>query len=595
MRIIIGVLLVGGLLLGGLNDLAGFGLCCMFVHGDTESPARAVAKEPAEPRLRQPAALALADDGSCLFVANRRSGSISTVNTVTLRTTAELAVGRSLVDLASSPRGQLLAVDEAARELIVLSRRGSAVHVVHRLPVPPIPVRVQITQEGDRCFVTSLWARQVSEIDLTTVPPHIVRTISLPFAPREELLIADGKLVVADAFGGQLAVLDIGRGKADSVRTLPAHNLRGLALSHDGKELWVTHQALNSRAGATFDDVHWGNLMTNNLRVLRLTEVLSPQADLLPASRVHYLGDVGNAAGDPAGVAVGRDGTVVVALAGVGDVALGKESEAPWRRVTVGRRPTAVVLSSDGRRAFVANQFGDSVSVLDLLNRTVTANVPLGSQPELSASDRGELLFYDARLSHDGWMSCHSCHTDGHTNGLLADTLGDGSLGTPKRVLSLLGARDTAPYAWNGSMANLESQIRKSIVTTLHGAQPSEQQVTDLAAYVRTLPPPTPLARRVDPASVQRGQEVFHNQSCNRCHTPPEYTSKGTYDVGLKDEAGNTRFNPPSLRGISQGGPYFHDNRAATLEEVFTRHRHQLTRELSRHELADLLAFLGSL
>jgi cytochrome c peroxidase len=88
---------------------------------------------------------------------------------------------------------------------------------------------------------------------------------------------------------------------------------------------------------------------------------------------------------------------------------------------------------------------------------------------------------------------------------------------------------------------------------------------------------------------------VFRSQSCDRCHIPPEYTSKGTYDVGVKDEAGNTRYNPPSLRGVSQGGPYFHDNRAATLEEVFTRHRHQLMRELPRQELADLLAFLGSL
>ena len=36
-------------------------------------------------------------------------------------------------------------------------------------------------------------------------------------------------------------------------------------------------------------------------------------------------------------------------------------------------------------------------------------------------------------------MSCHSCHTDGHTSGRLADTLGDDTFGTPKRVLSLLG------------------------------------------------------------------------------------------------------------------------------------------------------------
>jgi YVTN family beta-propeller protein len=313
---------------------------------------------------------------------------------------------------------------------------------------------------------------------------------------------------------------------------------------------------------------------------------------------VHYLGDVGRAAGDPGRIAVGRNGTVVVPLAGVGEVALGREADYGWQRLSVGQGPTAVAISPEGRWAYVANQFADSVSVIDLSNQKVTADLSLGLWPELSPSERGEQLFYDARLSHDGWMSCHSCHTDGHSNGLLADTLGDDSFGAPKRVLSLLGVRDAAPYAWKGTLPDLESQVRKSILTTLHGPKPSDQQVADLAAYLRTLPPPpswTRSAGRADETAIQRGRDVFRSQLCDRCHTPPEYTSKRSYDVGLNDEVGNTRFKPPSLRGISQGGPYFHDNRAATLEEVFTRHRHQLTGELSRQELADLLAFLRNL
>ena len=52
-------------------------------------------------------------------------------------------------------------------------------------------------------------------------------------------------------------------------------------------------------------------------------------------------------------------------------------------------------------------------------------------------------------------MSCHSCHPDGHTNGLLNDNLGDGNFGAPKRVLSLLGVGQTGPWAWNGGVADL--------------------------------------------------------------------------------------------------------------------------------------------
>jgi YVTN family beta-propeller protein len=257
-----------------------------------------------------------------------------------------------------------------------------------------------------------------------------------------------------------------------------------------------------------------------------------------------------------------------------------------------------VAVSQDQRRAYVANTFGDSITVVDLTQRKVVAEVTLGPRPEPGPSEQGELLFYDARLSHDGWLSCHSCHTDGHSNGLLADTLGDGSFGTPKRVLSLRGVKDTGPWAWNGSMPDLESQIRKSIATTMHGLKTSDEQVAALAAFMGTLPPPpsgVQAGDKRDEAAVGRGRELFNQQGCAGCHTPPNYTSRKTYDVGVHDEAGNTHFNPPSLRGIAQGGPFFHDNRAATLEEVFRRFRHQLKKVLTEQEVRDLVVFLRSL
>jgi YVTN family beta-propeller protein len=282
----------------------------------------------------------------------------------------------------------------------------------------------------------------------------------------------------------------------------------------------------------------------------------------------------------------------------VGEAAVGNESGSGWQNVPVGRRPTAVVTSPDGRRAYVANTFDDSVAVIDLKSVKVSATVPLGPQAELKPSDRGELLFHDARLSHEGWMSCQSCHTDGHSNGRLADTLGDGTYGTPKRVPSLLGVKDTAPYSWNGAMPDLASQVQKSVETTMRGKKLSAPQLRDLTAYLETLSPPPARARllgQLDEAAVKRGGEVFGKHGCAICHASPTYTSAKTFDVGLADEAGQKMFNPPSLRGVGQGGPYFHDGRAATLAEVFTRHRHQLKGELNNQDLGDLLELLGSL
>src|SRR5207302_3757394 len=141
---------------------------------------------------------------------------------------------------------------------------------------------------------------------------------------------------------------------------------------------------------------------------------------------------------------------------------------------------------SDDRRAYVANHFSDSVSIVELGDGKLVKEIPLGPTPELQSAERGERLFFDARLAHDGWLSCHSCHSDGHSNGLLNDNLGDGSFGAPKRVLSLLGSGDTGPWAWNGGIGSLKEQIAKSIRTTMHGRKPPDEQVRALAAYLRT-------------------------------------------------------------------------------------------------------------
>ncbi len=162
-----------------------------------------------------------------------------------------------------------------------------------------------------------------------------------------------------------------------------------------------------------------------------------------------------------------------------------------------------------------------------------------------------------------------------------------------------LGLADTAPFAWNGSAATLPEQIRKSLINTMQSNQdPSERVVTALTAYIESLasPPSLDVLRGTrDDAAVRRGTQLFADLKCIRCHAPPTYTSPQTYNVGLQDQQGNDHFNPPSLRGVGQRAPYFHDNRATTLEDVFRSYGHQLDGELNDTQLADLLAFLRSL
>src|SRR5207237_438870 len=202
------------------------------------------------------------------------------------------------------------------------------VQVRGRLPVGMTPVSV-CPLDGTRCSILLLWPRRVVIAEWQP-EPRVVKVVDLPFAPRKQVPVQGGeRLVVADAFGGQLAVVDLRRAALESVRSLPAHNIRGLGQGRDGR-LLLAHQHLSSLAHTTRDDVHWGNLVTNQLRSLRLPAVLGPEADLLEGENVQPLGEVDRGAGDPAGVAVTVDGTVLVTLGGTGEVALRGEKDSQW-------------------------------------------------------------------------------------------------------------------------------------------------------------------------------------------------------------------------------------------------------------------------
>lgn len=547
--------------------------------------------------------LVLVEGGRHLLTANRLSGTVSVIDSDRRIILAEHPIGETLSDLTALPDDRfLLATDDARHQLLLLRRDGQNVRAIARIDVPPYPVSVRATDDGRRCFVSSLWSRRLTIIDVvsassgTDAAPalRVAGSVHLPFAPRLQVWVpAARRLIVTDAFGGYLAVVDPQQPALESVRALPAHNIAGLLLGTDGKSLLVSHQLLNGRARTEANDVHWGIFITNLLRILSIETVLDKQATLLQGGNSVLLGDVGKAGGDPAGIALAPENRYVVALSGVGQIAVAQPEQAIQYRLSAGTRPIAVV--TDGDRAFVADAFGDAVHVLNVVAGEPLATISLGPQPQPTALVRGEHLFYNARLSHDGWMSCHSCHTDGHSNGLLSDNLGDGDFNAPKRVLSLLGVAETSPWAWNGRVAELEAQIRKSVTSTMLGKPLSESQVSDLAAFLRTLRPPPAKVLPSDNEAIERGRQVFTAQACHACHKSPTYTTARTYDVGFKDESGNAAFNPPSLRGVGHRDRLFHDNRARSLEEVFTKHKHQIDVDLSSQELSDLFAFLRSL
>jgi YVTN family beta-propeller protein len=505
-------------------------------------------------------------------------------------------MGKSIASMAGSRDGKTLVLcDPVASEVVIVSRDASGLKQRFRRTVAPTPTNVCLDPSGTRCFVSSRWTQTITAIDVQS--GEVVASVSLGFSPSRSILLPNSHiLVVADAFGGRLALIDTQSNQVTRELEIPGHNIRGMALSADGRQLLLTHSILTESAATTRDNVFWGILMTSNMRVIPISALLDSTKNPVREAHTHFFGDPGNAAGDPEALAVLQDGTTIVCLAGVGDVAVGRYVPYGFRRISVGERPVAIVVSPDQKWAYIANAHSDTISVIDIAQRSEAHTISLGSDIKLTLEQEGERLFYDARLSLDGWFSCHTCHTDGHSNGRRADTFGDGSYGAAKTVLSLLGTGVTEPWAWNGSKQTIEEQIRESMRMTMQPKSPiGERAVAALTAYLRSLDMP-PGAASVRGDAVARGEKIFAGRGCTTCHPPPLYSNSHVYDVGLNDgDGGNRLFNPPSLRGLIHKAPYLHDGRAKTVDEVVEKYQHRLRSPLSDDEAHDLVAFLKSL
>jgi cytochrome c peroxidase len=125
-----------------------------------------------------------------------------------------------------------------------------------------------------------------------------------------------------------------------------------------------------------------------------------------------------------------------------------------------------------------------------------------------------------------------------------------------------------------------------------------------LATAIRSIPnPPT---GALTPAAL-RGQARFAEVGCAGCHQGATLSSERSLNTGvsadLSRNGGQARV--PSLIGLAQSAPYFHDGSAATLEDVVRFYQRGGTPgsgqnrgispiTLTDAEVADLLAFLSS-
>lgn len=593
------------------------------------------------------------------FTANSKTGTISRIQEQSQQVSQEWQVSTHLSGL-SVAASQLIALDNAKHVALILDfdQARDVLSVREQIPVPQDPVSLAVS-EKQQVAIASRWSHQITLLSppsASTNPnaQHWQKTwtFDLDFAPHTMLFVPNDQLIVCDAFGGRTAVIDSSTGTIRRSPEIHGHNIRGLSLSRDGQQLHMTHQNLNDETFTSYERVFWGVVMQNGLETRQLDQFLasdeaatqdhhagnrsasyggsygsgsygrgsnytanqspnettSLSSATLTSVHTYPLGTPSVGSGDPSEIIVTESDTTLLLLSGFNQVAYRTASHLPFSRLKVGRRPEAICLNDSQTRACVVNRFDESISVISLEGDEpqLLQTIALGPVRELTDAERGEQLFFDASLSLDGWYSCHSCHTDGHTNGMLADTLGDEGQGAPKKVLSLLGTRDTGPWAWTGGKSSLEDQIKTSLIISMQTTLRSEElPIRELGAYLRTLeaPPSTTAARSVtatatDPEhanQISNGRREFEAQGCVNCHSGAEFTSDGIYEVGLSDNMGNTQFNPPSLRGVSQRTRYFHDGSAESLEAVLNSNHHRSEPPLTPDQVQTLKKYLESI
>ncbi len=547
---------------------------------------------------RSPLDVALSDDGRWALSANAGADSVSLVDLSTGKAVAELPVGRRPASVAFAGRRAVVSLLRAGA-LALLDVQPPSLTLLAVIPVGEEPRGVAIA--GDRAYVALAGEDAVAAVDLNT------RAVTRAAAGDEpwDVAVSGSRLAVSNALSRTVTVHDAATLERRHAVAMRGHNLRRLAPSPDGAWMYVPNIAERG-LGTSKNNIDRGWVVASRLSRVPLLEDAAREAISLDP-RGKAVGDVEDVAVSGSRLALAAGGThellllelplPFVAFGGPGDHIDPAVLKERFRRTALGGRPTAVAFTPDGTRVVVANHLLNALQVVDAATAALVATIPLGGPSTPSLERRGEAVFYDAQRSFHQWYSCHSCHTEGHTNGGTFDTLNDGRYGNPKKTLSLRGAARNGPWTWHGRQTELRAALVHSLQTTMQGPEPKEEDVDALLAFVKTLehaPAPAPSE------AAKRGAKVFEAKGCAVCHAGADYTDGEVHVTGLEapDDA-HKGFKAPPLRGVGRRNPYLHDGRARTLEELLTKHHRAstLTRreDPTAEELADLIAFLKSL
>jgi len=592
------------------------------------------------PVYKTPVNLALRPDGRELWIACEASGTVAVVDVGEREKIAEIAVGGQPHDVTFSPEGSTAYVSTRLDDSVAVV--DTATHEVRRIvPVADEPHGVLTDRSGRRLFVLNTASGDISILDTGSF--REIRRLAASRNPWSLALAPDGRRMLVtnnltrfvpfrSPLRSEVTVIDVEHARVDNRIVVPDTNLlQGVSWHPSGDFAFITLNRTKNLIPMT--RILQGWTITNGLGLIwsdgRVDQVLLDEPNL-------YFPDPADVAFSPDGglalvTSSGSDRVAVVDVARLLAILgaatdeerervlpnhLGTSVEFVTAHLPTGASPRGVIVSPDGTWAYVANALDDSVTVIDMRRLESAATIDLGGPKEITRIRRGERLFHSADIAFQRQFSCHSCHPDGHVDGITYDIEPDGIGLNPVDNRTLRGILDTDPFKWTGLNRTLSRQCGPRLAVFFTRVEPFDpDELAALESYIRTIPRPPnrhrPLGAPLTSAQ-RRGKEVFERTTtndgraippegrCVTCHFPPLFTDRSIRDVGTKMELDtHEEFDVPHLTNIYSSAPYLHNGIASTLEEIWTRYnpddRHGVTNDLTKDQLNDLIEYLKTL
>lgn len=547
---------------------------------------------------REPKSITLSADGRRIWVANSWSDTISEIDAASFGLVRNLTAGFEPNATVIDAKGRFLyAANRISNDVSVIDLETG--QEAKRLLAGRGASYLALSPDGSRVYCTHIYPR----LGVFRTPPEseitVIDTQQQVVVGREPLPSVAGVFHVAISKDGRLGIAAQMRPK----------NLIPLAHVEHG---WVIGNSLSIFG----EDV--GDLV--QIPIDELDRYYTPPFGVVitPDKSAAYISTTGS--DSVTVVDVGKLVTFIRSVPPEARRALANDLSASANyvsaRIPVGHSPKGLALSPDGKRLYVANRTDDTISVVDTAARKVVSTISLGGDTAPTARRRGERLFFSARFAFHGHFGCANCHIEATFDGLSWDLEPDGFGKDIVDNRLLEDVADTAPFKWNGSNPDLETECGPRTEKYFYRAQSySPEELADIVTFVKSIPLRPNRYRSPNgelTPQQERGKAIFERSHrkdgtpipetnrCPICHYPPHYTLGVQVDVGSgKSSDRSPEIDIPQLTNVALTAPYLHDGSARTLEEIWTvfnpKDTHGVTNDLAKDELNDLIEYLKTL